>query len=113
MLIVAAGGAEHQRHRGVGAAQPDPRRSPTSCTQVILVGIGIVLVFSPHILVDNVHLGVAPTWSDFALGIAVGMIAYTGIETISNMAEEARDAAADDPARRRPAWWSPCSASTC
>ena len=62
------------------------------CTQVILVGIGIVLVLSPDILVNNVHLGVAPTWGDFALGIAVGMIAYTGIETISNMAEEARDA---------------------
>jgi APA family basic amino acid/polyamine antiporter len=61
-------------------------------TQVVLVGIGLFLVFSPSVLVDNVHLGVAPTWSDFALGIAVGMIAYTGIETISNMAEEARDA---------------------
>ncbi len=60
-------------------------------TQVVLVAIGVVLVFSPEILVDNVSLGVAPTWSDFALGIAVGMIAYTGIETISNMAEEARD----------------------
>ncbi len=61
-------------------------------TQVVLVGIGVVLVLDPQTLVDNVHLGVAPTWSDFALGIAVGMIAYTGIETISNMAEEAREA---------------------
>ncbi|HWN72319.1 MAG TPA: APC family permease, partial [Solirubrobacterales bacterium] len=61
-------------------------------TQVVLVGIGLFLVFSPSVLVDNVHLGVAPTWSDFALGIAVGMIAYTGIETISNMSEEAKDA---------------------
>jgi basic amino acid/polyamine antiporter, APA family len=61
-------------------------------TQVVLVGIGVVLVLSPEVLVDNVHLGIAPTWSDFALGIAVGMIAYTGIETISNMAEEAKDA---------------------
>jgi basic amino acid/polyamine antiporter, APA family len=60
-------------------------------TQVVLVGIGVFLVLSPEVLVDNVQLGVAPTWSDFALGIAVGMIAYTGIETISNMAEEARD----------------------
>src|SRR5262249_8179191 len=60
-------------------------------TQVVLVGIGIVLVLSPQVLVDNVHLGIAPTWGDFALGIAVGMIAYTGIETVSNMAEEARD----------------------
>src|SRR6201991_1766429 len=66
-------------------------------TQVILVGIGVVLVLNPEILVDNVHLGVAPTWSDFALGIAVGMIAYTGIETISNMAEEAKDAARTIP----------------
>jgi APA family basic amino acid/polyamine antiporter len=66
-------------------------------TQIVLVGIGIVLVLSPSILVDNVHLGVAPTWSDFALGIAVGMIAYTGIETISNMAEEAKDAARTIP----------------
>jgi APA family basic amino acid/polyamine antiporter len=66
-------------------------------TQVVLVGIGVVLVLSPQVLVDNVHLGVAPTWSDFALGIAVGMIAYTGIETISNMAEEARDAARTIP----------------
>jgi APA family basic amino acid/polyamine antiporter len=61
-------------------------------TQVILVAIGLVLVFNPSILVDNVHLGVAPSWGDFLLGIAVGMIAYTGIETISNMSEEAKNA---------------------
>jgi APA family basic amino acid/polyamine antiporter len=61
-------------------------------TQAVLVGIGIVLVLNPQTLVDNVHLGIAPTWGNFALGVAVGMIAYTGIETISNMAEEAREA---------------------
>ena len=48
-------------------------------------------MFSPQTLVDNVHLGVAPTWHDFILAIPIGMLAYTGIETISNMAEEARD----------------------
>jgi basic amino acid/polyamine antiporter, APA family len=66
-------------------------------TQIVLVGIGIALVLSPDLLVNNVHLGVAPTWGDFALGIAVAMIAYTGIETISNMAEEARDSARTIP----------------
>ncbi|HSS05421.1 MAG TPA: amino acid permease [Solirubrobacterales bacterium] len=66
-------------------------------TQVVLVGIGVVLVLSPQVLIDNIHLGVAPTWSDFALGVAVAMIAYTGIETISNMAEEAKDAARTIP----------------
>ena len=60
-------------------------------TQVLLVLVGVVLVFSPTTLVDNVHLGVAPTWRDFILAIPIGMLAYTGIETISNMAEEARD----------------------
>src|SRR6059058_3810312 len=60
-------------------------------TQLLLVLVGLILVFSPETLVNNVHLGVAPTWKDFFLAIPVGMIAYTGIETISNMAEEARD----------------------
>jgi basic amino acid/polyamine antiporter, APA family len=60
-------------------------------TQLLLVIVGAVLVLSPQTLVNNVHLGVAPTWKDFFIAIPVGMIAYTGIETISNMAEEARD----------------------
>ena len=60
-------------------------------TQLLLVAVGIFLVFSPHVLVQNVHLGVAPTWKSFLIAIPIGMIAYTGIETISNMAEEARD----------------------
>jgi APA family basic amino acid/polyamine antiporter len=66
-------------------------------TQVVLVIIGFALVFNAEILVENVDFGVAPTLSDFALGIAVGMIAYTGIETISNMAGEAKDAAKTVP----------------
>src|SRR4051812_34739969 len=50
-------------------------------TQLLLVIVGAVLVLSPDTLVNNVHLGVAPTWKDFFLAIPVGMIAYTGIET--------------------------------
>jgi APA family basic amino acid/polyamine antiporter len=60
-------------------------------TQLLLVCVGLILVFSPSTLIDNVSFGVAPTWKDFFLAIPVGMIAYTGIETISNMAEEAKD----------------------
>jgi APA family basic amino acid/polyamine antiporter len=60
-------------------------------TQLLLVLVGFILIFSPQTLVDNVQLGVAPTWKDFFLAIPVAMIAYTGIETISNMAEEAKD----------------------
>jgi APA family basic amino acid/polyamine antiporter len=60
-------------------------------TQLLLVLLGFILVLSPSTLVDNVHFGTAPTWSQFFLAIPVGMIAYTGIETVSNLAEETRD----------------------
>jgi APA family basic amino acid/polyamine antiporter len=60
-------------------------------TQLLLVLVGIFLILSPQTLVDNVTLGVAPTWSNFLVAIPLCMLAYTGIETISNMAEEARD----------------------
>jgi APA family basic amino acid/polyamine antiporter len=61
------------------------------CTQVLIVAVGLVLVFSPRTLVNNVHLGVAPRWGDFLVAIPLCMLAYTGIETISNMSEEAKD----------------------
>ena len=61
-------------------------------TQIVLVVIGLAIVFDPDLLITQIDLGTSPTWGDFALGIAVGMVAYTGIETISNMAEEARSA---------------------
>ena len=60
-------------------------------TQILLVIVGFALVFSPEILVENVHWGVAPTWSNLAISIPVAMLAYTGVETVSNLAEEARD----------------------
>jgi APA family basic amino acid/polyamine antiporter len=60
-------------------------------TQALLVVIGLFVVFSPDTLRANVHLGVTPSWTDFIVSIPVAMVAYTGIETISNMAEEAID----------------------
>jgi APA family basic amino acid/polyamine antiporter len=60
-------------------------------TQILLVILGFVLIFSPETLSENVIWGTAPSWSQFALAIPIGMIAYTGIETVSNLAEEARD----------------------
>jgi APA family basic amino acid/polyamine antiporter len=60
-------------------------------TQLLLVLLGFALIFNTDVLSANIHWGVAPTWSQFLLAIPVGMIAYTGIETVSNLAEEARD----------------------
>src|SRR5918992_3206037 len=66
-------------------------------TQLILVIVGVVLVLSPETLLDNVDFGTYPTVTDFLIAIPIGMIAFTGIETISNMAEEAREFGATIP----------------
>jgi APA family basic amino acid/polyamine antiporter len=66
-------------------------------TQVFLVVLGFVLVLHPHVLTANVHWGVAPTWTRLAIAIPVAMLAYTGVETVSNLAEEARDPARSVP----------------
>src|SRR3954452_8037840 len=60
-------------------------------TQLLLVVLGFYLIFDAHVLKANVHWGVAPTLANFALAIPVAMIAYTGIETVSNLAEDAPD----------------------
>jgi APA family basic amino acid/polyamine antiporter len=58
-------------------------------TQVTLVVIGFILLFDPvvlfHRIIDN-----WPTLDNLVLGIALASIAYTGIETMSQMAEETR-----------------------
>jgi APA family basic amino acid/polyamine antiporter len=59
-------------------------------TQLLLVTLGLGLVLNFGTLIDNVHLGVAPRWDQLAVSIPVAMISYTGLETISNMSEEAR-----------------------
>ncbi len=58
-------------------------------TQVSLVIIGFILLFDPtvvfHRITDN-----WPTTENLILGIALATIAYTGIETMSQMAEETK-----------------------
>jgi basic amino acid/polyamine antiporter, APA family len=66
-------------------------------TQIALIVLGAALIFHPGTLIDQVHLGVAPTWTEVIFALSISMIAYTGIETVSNMAEEARDPDEDVP----------------
>jgi APA family basic amino acid/polyamine antiporter len=66
-------------------------------TQVLLVAIGAFVVLNPGLLVHQIHFGTAPSWSELIFALSVAMVAYTGIETVSNMAEEARDPGRDIP----------------
>jgi basic amino acid/polyamine antiporter, APA family len=66
-------------------------------TQVVLVAVGFILVLDPRLLLDQVHLGTAPSFTQLIFALSVAMVAYTGIETVSNMAEEAKDPGRDVP----------------
>jgi APA family basic amino acid/polyamine antiporter len=66
-------------------------------TEIVIVALGVALVLSPEQLVNQIDLGVAPTWSELIFAISISMVAYTGIETIANMAEEERDPGRDLP----------------
>ncbi len=66
-------------------------------TQVLIVVIAVVLLLEPRVLIEQIEWGVAPTWKEFLYGLAMGTVAYTGIETVSNMAEEATSPGRDVP----------------
>ncbi len=66
-------------------------------TQVLIICIGVVLVLNPALLVHQVHLGTTPSYSHLIFALSLAMLAYTGIETVSNMAEEAVDPGRDVP----------------
>jgi basic amino acid/polyamine antiporter, APA family len=60
-------------------------------TQTLLVCVGVVLVLNPSLLIHQVHLGAVPTWRELIFALSLAMLAYTGIETVANMAEESTD----------------------
>src|SRR5437660_525297 len=66
-------------------------------TQILIIVIGAVFVLNPSLLVNQVHLGTVPSYSHLIFALSLAMLAYTGIETVSNMAEEARDPGRDIP----------------
>ena len=53
--------------------------------------LGFALVFSPERSSTTSTGAPAPTWGNLAIAIPVAMLAYTGVETVSNLAEEARE----------------------
>jgi APA family basic amino acid/polyamine antiporter len=49
------------------------------------------LLFSVENLSKGTDLGTAPTWGSIAFAIPVAMLAYTGLETVANLAAETRE----------------------
>ena len=66
-------------------------------TQLVLVGFGFALLFSPGALTHGTSLGHAPTVQSLLFAVPLAMLAYTGLETVANLAEEARRPGVDLP----------------
>jgi APA family basic amino acid/polyamine antiporter len=58
---------------------------------VLLAILGLALLASKRGLGSGVHFGVAPTWGSIAFALPVAMLAYTGLETVANLAAETRE----------------------
>ncbi len=60
--------------------------------QSLIVVIGLALVFSPDTLSEGLSLAPGQDWlDDLLFAVPLGFLAYTGLETVANLAEEARE----------------------
>ena len=59
--------------------------------QVLLVLLGLALLFSPGTLVEGFDLSLEQDLGDLAFALPLAMLAYTGLETVANLAEETRE----------------------
>jgi APA family basic amino acid/polyamine antiporter len=89
VVIAGVGLARVARRRrlyaaGIGVAAVD------LFTQALLVVLGLAFLWSPGALTHGVSLGTSPTWHDIAFALPLAMLAYTGLETVANLAEETR-----------------------
>jgi len=66
-------------------------------TQVLLIVLGFAVLFSGSALTRGTSLGTSPSWHEIAFALPLAMLAYTGLETVANYAEEARRPGRDLP----------------
>jgi APA family basic amino acid/polyamine antiporter len=66
-------------------------------TQLLLIVLGFAILFSGSALAHGTSLGTSPSWHQIAFALPLAMLAYTGLETVANYAEEARRPGRDLP----------------
>jgi APA family basic amino acid/polyamine antiporter len=59
-------------------------------TQILLVILGFAFLFSPSALGRGLSFGTQPSWHQLAFALPLALLAYTGLETVANLAEETR-----------------------
>jgi basic amino acid/polyamine antiporter, APA family len=66
-------------------------------TQLLLILLGLALLFSTDALTAGTSLGTNPSWHSILFALPLAMLAYTGLETVANLSEEARRPGRDLP----------------
>ena len=66
-------------------------------TQLLLVILGFAFLFSPSALGRGLSFGTQPSWHQLAFALPLALLAYTGLETVANLAEETRQPGRDLP----------------
>src|SRR5262249_3865761 len=59
--------------------------------QALIVVLGLAFLLSPHTLRAGFGFAAGQHWSDLAFALPLAMLAYTGLETVANLAEETRE----------------------
>src|ERR1041385_3137342 len=66
-------------------------------TQLLLVLLGFAFLFSPSALGRGRAIAAPPSWHGIAFALPLALLAYTGLETVANLAEETRQPGRDLP----------------
>ncbi len=59
--------------------------------QMLVVVLGFATVFSPEVLTSGFDFATGQDWHDIIFALPLAMLAYTGLETVANLAEETRE----------------------
>jgi APA family basic amino acid/polyamine antiporter len=58
---------------------------------LLLIVLGLPLLFSWETVTQGIEIGETPAWDELAFALPLAMLAYTGLETVANLAAETRE----------------------
>ena len=59
--------------------------------QLLVVVLGLAVFFSPQVLTSGFGFATGQGWHELIFALPLAMLAYTGLETVANLAEETRE----------------------
>ena len=60
-------------------------------SHLLLIGLGFAFLLSREGFGKGIDLGTAPTWHALVFSLSLAMLAFTGLETVANLAAEVRE----------------------